>query len=246
MCPRRVIKKNVDQRNFFLTNLLLQLRYRIKNRKWFFMFLIRNSKWLLSGSIMLLVFVYQCYLESPTETLKTTNTAIPKPMISDSVKTADTVIVLDTISLPFKKDAMAYAEKYKDIAKKEARIHGIPASIKLAQGILESDKGTSPLAVNNYNHFGTKCFSKYCGKDHCSNYIDDHHKDFFRIFKSPEESYKAHSIFLKKDRYRPCFKCADYKCWATQLKKCGYATDPRYANKLITIIEKYNLTQYDR
>ena len=140
-----------------------------------------------------------------------------------------------------------YVSQYKGIALAQMKSDGIPASITLAQGLLESGIGESTLATQNNNHFGLKCFSKSCSKGHCSNHSDDHHKDFFLIFKSPEESYRAHAKLLKKDRYRGLFKLrrSDYRGWARGLSKAGYATDPRYADKLIRTIEALGLDRYD-
>ena len=143
---------------------------------------------------------------------------------------------------------LAYVKNYQDIALREMATHGIPASITLAQALLESGVGKSTLATRNNNHFGLKCFSKKCSKGHCSNHSDDHHKDFFRIFDRPEESYLAHSKLLQNDRYRQLFKLAptDYKGWARGLSKAGYATDPSYATKLISLIEGLELHRLDR
>lgn len=145
------------------------------------------------------------------------------------------------------KEAQAYIQKYHHVAGVEMDEYGIPASIKLAQGILESARGTSSLAEQNKNHFGIKCFSKTCKRGHCSNFEDDDHKDFFRIYRSAEQSYREHSIFLQKPRYERLFRLdkKDYKAWAHGLKACGYATDPNYAPKLISIIETYNLDNFD-
>lgn len=141
-----------------------------------------------------------------------------------------------------------YVEKYVNIAKKEMKKYGIPASITLAQGLLESNVGESNLAIKNRNHFGLKCFSKTCKRGHCSNFEDDTHKDFFIIFKSAEESYESHSKLLQKDRYKPLFKLekTDYKNWALGLRKAGYATDPKYGEKLISIIEDLELYKHDK
>ena len=127
------------------------------------------------------------------------------------------------------------------------RKYGIPASITLAQGLIESNAGESRLSKENNNHFGMKCFSKKCKKDHCSNFTDDSHKDFFRKYTTAWESYRAHSIMLGGDRYKHLKKLdkSDYKSWARGLKKAGYATDRRYAEKLIHIIEEMELYQYD-
>ncbi|WP_104419086.1 glycoside hydrolase family 73 protein [Neolewinella xylanilytica] len=146
------------------------------------------------------------------------------------------------------REQLNYVAQYGNIAVSQMEDHGIPASITLAQGILESGIGKSTLALRNNNHFGLKCFSKQCKKGHCSNHSDDHHKDFFRIFSSPEESYLAHSQLLQKDRYRPLFSLdsKDYRGWARGLSKAGYATDPKYADKLIRTIENLQLYRLDR
>jgi flagellum-specific peptidoglycan hydrolase FlgJ len=118
----------------------------------------------------------------------------------------------------------------------------------LAQGLLESNAGDSRLAVDANNHFGIKCFSRSCQKGHCKNFTDDTHKDFFRTYPSVWESYRAHSLFLQRDRYKHLLNLSkkDYKGWAHGLKKAGYATDKRYAYKLISLIETLNLHQYDK
>lgn len=141
----------------------------------------------------------------------------------------------------------AYIKTYLSLAEKERASHGIPVSITLAQGLLESNIGESRLARENNNHFGIKCFSKSCRKGHCTNFNDDHHKDFFRKFSSVAESYDAHSKVLEKERYSKLYRLSvtDYKGWARGLKSAGYATDPRYADKLIRIIENLELYQYD-
>lgn len=142
---------------------------------------------------------------------------------------------------------LAYVKQYAPLAIAEMNSHHVPASITLAQALLESNVGQSKLAKNNKNHFGIKCFSKKCRQGHCSNFNDDHHKDFFRIFSSTEESFTAHSQLLQKSRYGKLFKLSinDYKGWAHGLKKAGYATDPRYGPKLIRIIDDLDLFQYD-
>lgn len=140
-----------------------------------------------------------------------------------------------------------YIERFYKTAQQEQKKYGIPASITLAQGILESGNGTSTLAEENNNHFGIKCFSHNCAKGHCRNFTDDSHKDFFRNFPNAWDSYRAHSEFLKQPRYRKLFKLnkKDYKGWAKGLKKCGYATEKYYAEKLIELIETNNLQKYD-
>ncbi len=144
-------------------------------------------------------------------------------------------------------DAIPYINRFAETAQTEQRQYNIPASIKLAQGILESACGKSRLAVRNNNHFGIKCFSKNCKKGHCTNFEDDHHKDFFRKYSSAWQSYRDHSIFLAGSRYEHLQKEGiNYKAWAYGLKKAGYATDPNYAEKLIEIIERFNLHVYDQ
>lgn len=141
-----------------------------------------------------------------------------------------------------------YIRSYAAIARREMKAHGIPASITLAQGLLESNAGESRLALRNNNHFGIKCFSRSCKKGHCSNFTDDHHKDFFRKYSNPEESFKSHSNLLKGKRYRKLFKLnpGDYQGWAHGLKSAGYATDRYYAEKLINLIEELDLNRFDR
>jgi len=140
-----------------------------------------------------------------------------------------------------------YVERFHKIAIQEMEKFGIPASICLAQGLIESRAGDSKLARNNNNHFGIKCFSRHCPKGHCTNFTDDTHKDFFRKYQNPWESWRAHSQMLASGRYaRLKKKGLDYKQWAYGLKQLGYATDRTYAEKLIDIIERYNLQQYDR
>ena len=140
-----------------------------------------------------------------------------------------------------------YVEKFLAIAQAEMKKAKIPASITIAQGLLESNVGESKLAVRNNNHFGIKCFSKTCKRGHCSNFEDDTHKDFFRIYANPSESYRSHSQLLKKDRYKFLYnlEITDYKAWAHGLKKAGYATDPKYGYKIINLIEDLELYQYD-
>lgn len=143
---------------------------------------------------------------------------------------------------------LKYVAKYEKIARKEMEKFGIPASITLAQGLLESNAGESRLATKNKNHFGIKCFSRSCKKGHCSNFTDDSHKDFFRKYNNTWESFRAHSLLLKNKRYRGLYKYpkSDYKNWARGLKKAGYATDKHYAEKLINTIEYLGLQKYDR
>ena len=146
-----------------------------------------------------------------------------------------------------KPNADAYIKRFAPIARAEMAKYGVPASISLAQGLIESRSGTSKLAVNNNNHFGMKCFSKSCRKGHCSNFTDDTHKDFFLKFGTAQQSWRAHSILLSSGRYAKLKKYGrDYRRWASGLKSVGYATDRTYAQKLIGVIERYDLHKYDR
>lgn len=141
-----------------------------------------------------------------------------------------------------------YINRYAKIAQTEMRKFGIPASITLAQGILESNAGSSRLALQNNNHFGVKCFSRNCSKGHCSNFTDDSHKDFFRVYQSPWESFRAHSVMLKTKHYKVLLRYGtkDYRNWAIGLKKLGYATDKHYAESLINTIEDLDLYKFDQ
>ena len=140
-----------------------------------------------------------------------------------------------------------YIETYRAVAEAEMHAHGIPASITLAQGLLESGAGNSTLAQQANNHFGIKCFSRTCSRGHCTNFNDDTHKDFFIVYDSPEESYASHSRVLQRERYAGLFNLSptDYRGWARGLSEAGYATDPQYASKLIRLIEAFDLHDYD-
>lgn len=139
-----------------------------------------------------------------------------------------------------------YIQKYKDIAKEDMVKYGIPASITLGQGILESGAGTGPLSVQANNHFGIKCHKEWTGES--IKYDDDEEAECFRKYNNPEESYRDHSLFLtSRPRYAGLFQLPinDYKSWAKGLKDAGYATDPNYPTKLYLLIERYNLQQFD-
>lgn len=125
------------------------------------------------------------------------------------------------------------------------RKYSVPASITLAQGILESGSGKSKLAVEANNHFGIKCHDTWSGAT--MHIDDDAPNECFRKYKSVDQSFEDHSVFLKKPRYEELFvlEITDYKGWAQGLKKCGYATSSTYAKNLIDLIEKYELTQFD-
>jgi flagellum-specific peptidoglycan hydrolase FlgJ len=139
-----------------------------------------------------------------------------------------------------------YIIQYKDIAMNNMRKYGIPASIILAQGILESGAGQGKLAATANNHFGIKCYTDWTGKR--TFHDDDASQECFRKYNNPEESYQDHAAILSKRlRYASLFKLpkGDYVSWANGLKAAGYATDPNYPEKLNNYIERYHLDQYD-
>lgn len=146
------------------------------------------------------------------------------------------------------KDAYAvYIARYSDIAVEQMKKYGIPASITLAQGLLESDAGRSTLATKCNNHFGIKCHSDWKGRK--MYHDDDKKQECFRCYRDDEDSFRDHSVFLVNGaRYQSLFKLSvtDYKGWAKGLKAAGYATSPTYATKLIEIIERYGLDRYDK
>ncbi len=139
-----------------------------------------------------------------------------------------------------------YISIYNSIAVSEMEEYGIPASITLAQGILESSMGLGRLAKEGNNHFGIKCHKNWKGK---RIYHDDDRKgECFRVYKNPNQSFRDHSLFLtERSRYAFLFdfKSNDFKAWAKGLKKAGYATDSKYPQKLISLIERFDLDQYD-
>jgi len=139
-----------------------------------------------------------------------------------------------------------YVKKYAPAATKNMRFFKIPASITLAQGILESGYGEGTLAKKANNHFGIKCHKEWKGKS--ITHDDDEKGECFRSYKNPLRSYRDHSLFLvDRDRYSSLFTLnrKDYKGWALGLKAAGYATDPKYADKLISLIERFNLIRFD-
>jgi LysM repeat protein len=142
--------------------------------------------------------------------------------------------------------SLSYIEKFKGVAIEEMNHNGIPASITLAQGLIESGSGNSSLAKYANNHFGVKVTSDWKGKGYYKD--DDKRNDCFRVYADARESYKDHSEFLKRKRYSALFELDknDYKNWAYGLKQAGYATNPQYPQMLINLIEKYQLYQYDQ
>ena len=138
---------------------------------------------------------------------------------------------------------LAYIDRYKDIAIEHQQQYGIPASITLAQGLLESSAGTSYLSRRGNNHFGIKCHN---WKGESVTYDDTLRHECYRQYARPEDSFADHARFLKGRRYAPLYELdvTDYEGWAQGLKDCGYATDPQYPSKLIGIIEQYHLNDY--
>lgn len=172
-------------------------------------------------------------------------------MKHDIVKRVVVVLLcgLCCLALPAQKRNSQYEEyirKYNKLAVDEMKRYHIPASITLAQGLLESGAGRSTLARKSNNHFGIKCGGDWTGRT--VRHTDDAPNECFRAYKHVKDSYEDHSKFLRnRSRYAALFKLkiTDYKGWAHGLKKAGYATDPQYAYRLIDIIELYDLHKYD-
>jgi flagellum-specific peptidoglycan hydrolase FlgJ len=173
----------------------------------------------------------------------------PVVNLTDTIKTTEpkTEILEATTRVKVTTEmVLAYIDLYKAIAKSNMVQYGIPSSICLGQGILESGAGTGPLSAIANNHFGIKCHKDWNGPS--VKYDDDSAQECFRKYNQASESYNDHALFLKSRRwYETLFKLEkdDYKGWAKGLKAAGYATDPKYPEKLIAIIERYHLDQYD-
>lgn len=176
--------------------------------------------------------------KKPVTTKKPTSTSTSNDRQEVIESTSKTVVYSDVV--------FNYVDGFKDIAKGNMKTYGIPASIILAQGILESGAGRGDLAKNSNNHFGIKCHTGWEGER--VYHDDDAEQECFRKYKDPAESYKDHALFLTgRSRYASLFELEkdDYEAWARGLRKAGYATDPKYPEKLIGYIERYNLHQYD-
>lgn len=148
---------------------------------------------------------------------------------------------------PYNTRVENYINQFSSVAKEEMRQYGIPASIKLAQGILESGAGGGQLALKSNNHFGIKCHRGWEGGR--VYHDDDERGECFRKYNDPKYSFRDHSLFLvNRGRYKDLFslKKDDYVGWSLGLKRAGYATDPKYPQKLIGIIERYQLYKYDQ
>jgi flagellum-specific peptidoglycan hydrolase FlgJ len=146
----------------------------------------------------------------------------------------------------YEEEIKLYVANFNEIAKSNMKTHGIPASIILAQGILESGAGKGKLAQSANNHFGIKCHKGWTGDS--VKHDDDAEQECFRKYAQASESYKDHSLFLTtRSRYATLFKLdkGDYQSWARGLKAAGYATDVKYPDKLIGLIERFELYKYD-
>lgn len=176
---------------------------------------------------------------------------IKKPVVTNSPKqefpNQVTEVITSTSQTVVSSDVVVnYVAQFKNVAMDNMRTYGIPASIVLAQGILESGAGRGDLAVNANNHFGIKCHEDWTGET--IKHDDDAAQECFRKYDNVSESFKDHALFLTtRGRYSNLFALSkgDYKGWARGLRTAGYATDPKYPNKLISYIERYNLNQYD-
>ena len=194
---------------------------------------------------ILCAFIFSCGSRKKIITKKSDQPIIvienEKPMKNEPQRTDDSSIVNPVIS-----NTTEYIEVYKEIAMKEMQTYGIPASITLAQGILESGSGRGRLAAEANNHFGIKCHEWNGEKIF---HDDDERQECFRKYGSAETSFRDHSEFLaNRKRYSKLFqlKKSDYKNWAKELRKAGYATDRKYPEKLISLIERYKLFQFDQ
>jgi len=171
-----------------------------------------------------------------------------KPTVKNYPSTNNTTEVIQSTSKTVVTSDLInnYVLQFKDIAMGNMKTYGIPASIILAQGILESGAGKGDLAVDANNHFGIKCHKEWLGES--VRHDDDSAQECFRKYPQAADSYRDHALFLVgKKRYEKLFTYEkdDYKSWAKGLRAAGYATDPNYPDKLISYIERYNLHQYD-
>ncbi len=182
--------------------------------------------------------------KKPTPTTKTVSRPVSTPVEQTLPKDKDKIT--ETIKTKGADKLADYIAVYADIAMTEMKLYKIPASITLAQGILESGSGEGRLAIEANNHFGIKCHKGWTGGE--IYHDDDALQECFRTYKDASYSYRDHSLFLKdRSRYAGLFKLPvdDYMGWARGLRRAGYATDPKYPDKLISLIERYELYTYD-
>lgn len=171
---------------------------------------------------------------------------IKQPIKEKGTKAEEPEVIEVPVNIPYSERVANYIKEFSGIAKEEMLQYGIPASITLAQGILESGAGVGELTLKANNHFGIKCHTGWEGDT--VYHDDDERGECFRKYSDPKYSYRDHSLFLtQRNRYQELFKLRkdDYRGWAKGLRKAGYATDPKYPEKLIGIIERYNLEAYD-
>src|SRR5690606_19027692 len=191
-------------------------------------------------------------VKKTSETVKENKTVVEKPTITKPHKPLleqnDTEVLIATSKISVSKNTVEdYISLYAPVAMQSMKTYGIPASIKLAQGILESGSGNGTLCREANNHFGIKCKDEWTGET--ISHTDDAPDECFRKYKSALESYNDHSEFIAhRVYYKNLFTLdkSDYSAWAKGLKQAGYATDPKYAQKLISIIERYKLYEYDQ
>jgi flagellum-specific peptidoglycan hydrolase FlgJ len=169
------------------------------------------------------------------------------PVVNEVKETIPTTTVIEPpANASYEEVVQIYIQNFKEIAKEEMLLYGIPASIKIAQGILESGAGRGNLTSRSNNHFGIKCHVGWTGES--VRHDDDELQECFRKYNDPKYSFRDHSLFLtSRPRYSDLFKLKkdDYKGWARGLRQAGYATDPKYPDKLINIIERYELYKLD-
>ncbi|WP_347373206.1 glucosaminidase domain-containing protein [Aequorivita sp. Q41] len=171
---------------------------------------------------------------------------VRQPNTETNTKAEEPEVVKVPVNIPYSERITNYINEFSGIAKEEMLQYGIPASITLAQGILESGAGAGELTMKANNHFGIKCHTGWEGDR--VYHDDDERGECFRKYNDPKYSYRDHSLFLtQRSRYQDLFKLRkdDYKGWAKGLRKAGYATDPKYPEKLISIVERYNLDEFD-
>ncbi|MEN8187363.1 MAG: glucosaminidase domain-containing protein [Bacteroidota bacterium] len=207
--------------------------------------------------LIVVVFIFVGFLTSCSSSKNYTSQKNKETELPKKVKQKEQPRVYGESDLVFKEfnkkhghnlnsHTLEYVNRYKHIAIEDMIVYKIPASITLAQGILESGSGRSQLALKSNNHFGIKCHKDWNGKK--VRHDDDRRRECFRKYPHAEGSFDDHSIFLtSRSRYSALFDLRedDYKSWAKGLKKAGYATDRKYPQKLITIIEDYQLYDYD-
>lgn len=210
--------------------------------------------------LFIIAALASCSSSKPTIATTRKATAVQKPRVASTKKgtyskpiaknptTNNTTEVIQSTSRTVVTSDLInnYVLQFKDIAMGNMQKYGIPASIILAQGILESGAGRGDLAIEANNHFGIKCHKDWLGES--VRHDDDSSQECFRKYNEASESYRDHALFLVgKNRYAALFTYEkdDYKAWAKGLRVCGYATDPNYPDKLVSYIERYNLHQYD-